>query len=1113
MPDVTRVVDGWRLHVAAHELSRGEVTRRLEPKAMQVLVRLAASPGTVVSRTELLDTIWGGAFVGDDALSATIIKLRKAFGDNARSPRVIETVHKSGYRLIAEVAGVDTAAAQPDEADPVKRRSKVTVGTLARCVFRLELPEGTSIDPEEWKDVTDLVVASIGDVIRRHGGRPIRESDAVNGVFGAPVAQEHHATRGVRAAIAIRQALNAMAGRRPGTYRVSWRLALASGELLWAENSAHGDPVQRVAILNEAARPGDVLLTRETVELADGLTQTRMCEARPPFIGPNEVAVLDGDAQWRTPWEDRPVTPLVGRDHEVGRMEALVEAARGGRGRVVALCGEPGSGKSRLVRETLRRLSAGECTSHVASASPLEARTPFYPLWRSLMARLQVDPHLLRDGAALRRHLERLGSADIADAAALLAVLRPEHDEDGWLHVSPEDRRNRCLAALADALVDGRRLTVLVFEDLQWADEPTLSFITSVVNTLARRPLLVIVTYRPGFADPWTAKSYHSQLRVEPLRDADSLRILDHLVGDDPSVQPWKSAVIAKSDGTPLFAEEVVRSARSAGTLRGDLGELTLVPRSGRVEVPASIHAVVAERLDKLSDDAQHLLSLAAVVGRDVPADLLEALTADTATDNRAYLDELQAAELLYDAGFQREPGYVFKHALTQEVAYRALPQSRRRSLHRRVADLLESGGIAMAQVSPELIARHRSGAGQHAVAVEAWLRAARAATAAAAFADALDHLDQARSALLHADPGEQDRLGLLIALSAGGVLVQSLGPADDEVERTYLYARELAAAAGTPRQEFEAGWGLWFVQLMRGDINTAQPLAAELFELSEVLDDALRLEAHHMQWAGRSLAGDVVGAKHHAEIGIARYQSARHHWLTYSYGGHDPGVCAYNLGATALWLLGESDQAREGCTSAMNLATRLGHPYTQLEASNGALNIALLDGDAESLRKYAQQIQNLAREGKLPSEAYAYADGYRAYALVISGDIETGLPLLESAAPTWQAFWGAWCFPLDTAFAAALAQSGQIGRALAYLDERLAVAERSGAHWWHAEFHRLRGDLLRTTGSGEAEVSLRTAVDIARRQKAALLERRAATSLAAAGEAAGTLGRLADWQ
>ncbi len=1105
------VVDGWHLDVAAHQITRGDVIRRVEPKVMQVLTLLAERPGVVVSRVCLLDTVWGGAFVGDDAVSAAIIKLRRAFGDNARSPRVIETVHRSGYRLIASVVTDEVAPRHPGAMQlDAEIPSTVKVATLMRCSFRIEPATSTPMTPEDWRWATDTVAGLIDDAIRRHLGEPIRESGATIGVFGAPVAEEHHAIRAVQAAMEIREEAITTLASALDRFRCSWHIALASGQILSSPTvvgggrKVHGAPLQRVISLGAVALPGEILLAGETCELAWGLLGVQVCEPRPHAVGVGDFYCIDDDARWSTRWQarmERGLTPLFGRDHEIGRIDDLLGNAIRGEGRVIAISGEPGAGKSRLVHESLLRAATLGFDTFVAAASPLEARTPFFPLRDVLMDRLRLSPGVPTDEATLQSHLEQLETTRLLDVPALLAALRPGRVTDDWTTIDPEVRRSRSMRALLDVLIDDERPSLVVFEDLQWADQATVQLVDALVAQIARRPCVSMITYRPEFIDPWATKSYYTGLRIDPLSSLDSARMIDHLVGSDPSLERWKSAVVVRAGGTPLFIEEVVRSARLVGTLTGETGALELADPSSPGDVPASVHALLADRIGRLSASAGDILSLAAVIGRDVPASLLDSLIAGTLADRSEDIDELQAAELLFGSRFQRQTGYVFKHALTQQVAYSEIPRLLRREHHRRVADLLETSIAGGGLVSPELLARHHSGAEQYQDAIHAWIRAAEAANNAAAFADALDHLEQARSLLTHATTRERDGLELTIELAAASALIQSIGPADQAVKDAYRQARRLADSSGTAQQRFEAGWGLWFVHLMQGQINTAQQLGDELFELATGLNDpALKLEAHHVQWAGLSLAGDPASVRHHTEIGIEQYRRDEHHWLTFSYGGHDPGVCARNLDAMAHWLLGEPNTARQRSASALSLADDLAHGYTRLESFNSALNIALLDGDAPALLSLTSVLYALVNDGTLPEVASSYADGFRAGALVLEGNLEAGLALMRSAGPVWREFWGAWCFPLESAFATMLALAGNTAEAIDHVEARLDLADESGSHWWDPEFHRVLGELVWANDANDvsrAEVSIRRAIDEARRQRARFFELRAATSLA----------------
>ena len=1105
------IVDGWLVDLAAHQITRGDITRRLEPKALQVLDLLVAQPGVVISRAELLRTVWGGAFVGDDAVSAAIIKLRRAFEDDARSPHVIETVHKSGYRLIASVVpggAAERHSRQTQEGDVT--RPTVKVATLLRCDVRIDWSESSSISPEKWQESADIVAGRIDEVIHRHGGQSIQESGAVLGVFGAPVAQEHHAMRAVQAAMEIREHAMAAAVRALLPLELSWQIALASGQILSSPASSdrrqavHGAPLQRVLSLTTAALPGEILLAGETRELALGLLGVQSCEPRSHAVGVSDFCRLDDDARWSSPWEarvERGLTPLFGRTYEVDRLDTLLAVAAEGEGQVIALSGEPGAGKSRLVHESLLRASMHGYDSFVAAASPLEPRTSFFPLRGVLTDRLGLTPRVLETDAKLRSHLDQRATNHVEDVDALLAILHPDRVSGDWMTIDPELRRSRSLKVMLDVLIDDDQPSLIVFEDLHWADEATISLVDAIAKQIARRPCVLMITYRPDFIDPWATKSYSTQLRIDALGAADSGLMIDHLVGLDPTLERWKSGVVGRAGGTPLFIEEVVRSARSGGTLTGEKGELKLADRPASGSVPVSVHTLVADRIGRLSNGAGDILALAAVIGHDVPASLLDSLISGELSDRSDDLDELQAAELLFASRYQREPGYVFKHALTREVAYSEIPHSLRCEYHREVADFLEANPPAMAHVSPELLARHHSGGEQHEKATRAWINAAEAATSAAAFADALDHLDNARSGVARTTTGDREQLSLLIELTAASALVQSVGPADQAVDDAYQEARRLADSSGTAQQQYEAAWGLWFVHLMRGQIHAAQELGDELFELATDLDDeALKLEAHHVQWSGLSLAGDSTAVRNHTKIGIEQYRSEQHHWMTFSYGGHDPGVCARNLDAMALWLQGRPGRARARSASALSLADDLGHAYTRLESYNSALNIALLDGDADALFDHASALQALVDDGTLPEVASGYANGFRANALVLEGDLEAGLAIMRTDAPIWQEFWGAWCFPLDSALGTALALAGHVSEAIDHVQARLGVANESGALWWNAEFHRVLGELAWAHDPaevGRAEASMQRALDEAGKQGASFLELRAATSLA----------------
>jgi DNA-binding winged helix-turn-helix (wHTH) protein len=1094
--DALRIA-GWLVDSAARQLTRGDECRRLEPRVMELLLRLADEPARVVSRSDLLADVWGDVFVGDDAVSAAVIKLRKAFGDNARSPFVIETVAKSGYRLVAPVErgpidhrrdGAPAAAGPPT----------VRTITVLRCTIDVRARPGTVADAEAWQRVMEDCIERCTRIAESRGGWVIAETSGIVVVFGAPEAQEHHAARAIRAAVDI-----ADTERRHepdvDALEVGARLGIASGDVVTVgvQLLVHGEPVQLASALAEASPPGEVLVTEETLLLSEGIWRAQSHERPPNLPAATNVFRLEATGEWSTAWDARRrrgLTPLHGREYEMARMYALLDLVAAAEGQLLTLSGEPGVGKSRLLHELLTSARERGFVTRVGSTSPLGQHSPFLPFESMLRQALRT--------ASSGEH------GDVSDLAALAAMLEPGSGDEAWQATDPDVRQARIVAVAIELLLDDDVPVVLAIEDLQWSDEATRTLIGAFADRIARRRCLLVLSCRPDFADPWGSKSYATRLRIDPLRPTASAAMLDELVGADPSLVPWKRLVLDRAGGAPLFIEESVRTAEARGALEGVRGHLTVRPGAPPESVPPSVHGLLAERIDRLSAPARSALSLAAIIGREVPAPLFHAMLGASDRDREMWLGELQAAEMLYEVGPREQPSYIFKHALTQEAAYLRIPTTSRREHHRRAAELLETELAGVSPTTPELLAHHLGEAGLEERSLDAWRRAAAAAAQSGAYTDAVQHLERARG-LLTAVTDERARHvhELDIELAIGAALIQTIGPTDPGVEQAYRRASALSSSVSTSEQRFEAEWGLWFVNMMRGNIHVARTLGEELSARADALDDdALQLEAHHVQWSGLLLAGEPSAALEHTEIGLDRYRTADHHWLTFSYGGHDPGVCARNLNAMARWLLGDLDTARARSRSAIELADELGHAYTQMEARFAALNISLLERDADGLEQHALAVQTMVHAERLPEIAGGYAGGYLGAAAAIRGDHGTALDLLSAASPVWQEFWGAWCFPLDAEFAQELAASGATTEAIRVVEDKLALANESGANWWNGEFLRVLAELrMHSEDIDSAKATMLDALETARAQKARFLELRAATALARLEAATGS--------
>ncbi|MFN8156889.1 MAG: AAA family ATPase [Candidatus Nanopelagicales bacterium] len=1007
--DVT-LVDGWLVDAAGHRLSRAGEERHLEPRVMQLLLTLVARPGEVIARDDLKRAVWGDTYVTDDAVSAAVIKLRRALDDPARKPRVILTVAKSGYRLAA-----DAVQGATPPADDAVHEPAVRVGTVLHV--RVDL-DGDAADPEAWQRAADEVAAVVAVEADRSGGWTVAEPGSVLAVIGVPRAREDHAARAARCATAVVTSLD---GRLVDGASLRVRCGLATGELVVvARGRVSGAAVQEASDLAARAVSGQVLLAADTSEALGNDAWETVEGAR---------RLLDAPVPGSS-WEvrrSRGLTPFVGRAPDLGALELLAQEADRGHGQVVVLSGEPGVGKSRLVHELRSRLQSQGWATALGSTSSLDSRSPY---------------------VAVRRLLQDAGREAASDQAAWAAVVAADGPDASWSGLDPVLRQQRVTEMALELLVPGDTPSLVAVEDAHWADEATRALLSQLAERIARRRCLLVITTRPVGDEPWSDRSHGTRRRVGPLYPDEAQRLLDLLVADDAGLEDWKRDVLERSAGTPLFLEECARTATS-----GPRGAASPV-------VPRSLRGLLAERVDSLAADARTVVARASVVGRSGTTDLLRQLVD---LDDAAFLTAYDAAvssEILRPLRLRDGAGWEFSHALLQEAAYAGIPRAVRRETHRTLADLLTGEGSAGATAAR--VAWHLTEAGEVDEALAAWLRAARDSAEADAFADALAHLGRATELLDRLPEGDdRRRLELEIALATGTASVQTVGPADPSTGRAFVEAVDLAETVGSPEQVFEALWGTWFVTMHAGDLREADDIAKRIWTLVPDLDDsALVLEAHHVQWSGLLLLGRTAEALHHARAALEIYRPEEHHRLTYSYGGHDPGVCARNLGALALWLQGDDVDSAVLAADSVDLAARLRHPYSQIEACHAALTIAAVEGRSDAMPAHLDVLDALLEQDLVPEASRGYVDGFRAAMARGRGDTSEALHLFERGSEQWRAFWGPWCLPLDTLWAETLRDHGDVEAAEEVLATATSIAAESSAPWWDAEILRVSATL-----------------------------------------------------
>ena len=696
-------------------------------------------------------------------------------------------------------------------------RKQVTV-LFADLKGSTELIAG--LDPEAARTLLDPALHVMIEAVHRYEGTVNQVlGDGIMALFGAPLAHEDHAARACYASLAMQVAMQRYAEevRRTHGLEVQIRVGLNSGEVvvraigndLHMDYSAVGQTTHLAARMEQLATPGSIRLTAATLRLVEGLVQVRALGQFPVKGLPEPVEVFEllGASTIRRRLQAtaaRGLTPFVGRQTELAAVQQALQQARAGQGQLVAVVGEAGVGKSRLVYECLQaHQTQGWLVLESASVSYGKA-TPYFPLIDLLKRYTHVeerdDTRTMR--AKVTGHLLTLDEALQDTIPALLALLDALPADSPFLKFEPPQRRQRTLAALKRVLLRESQVQplLLVFEDLHWIDAETQALLDSLVDSLPTAPLLLLVNYRPEYQHGWGSKAYYTQLLLDPLPPTSAEEFLQALLGDDVGaqhaapLQTLKQLLIARTEGNPFFLEESVRTLVETGVLVGTPGAYRLTQPVDSLQVPATVQAVLAARLDRLPPEAKRLLQTAAVIGTEVPLPLLQAIAELPEADLHRSLAHLQAAEFLYETRLFPEQAYTFKHALTHEVAYGSLLQERRRGLHTSIVEALE-------RLAADRLTEQVERLAHHALRGEVWdktlvyfRQAGEKALAQSAYPEAVGYFEQALSALQHL-PETRDTYEQAIALRLA--LRSALFPSGDS-ERIVAYLREaetLAAA------------------------------------------------------------------------------------------------------------------------------------------------------------------------------------------------------------------------------------------------------------------------------------------------------------------------------
>jgi len=682
--------------------------------------------------------------------------------------------------------------------------------------------------------------------------------------------------------------------------------------------------------------------------------------------------------------------------------------------------------------------------------------------------------------------------------AALLAVPVPE-EQYAPLALSPQRQKQKTQEALvAWLLAEAAQQPVLaVWEDLHWADPSTLELLDLLLDHVPTASLLLVLATRPEFRPPWAPRSYVTLLTLTRLTRPQSEAMVLRVTGGKPLPADVLAQVVAKTDGIPLFVEELVKTILEAGLVQEDVGRYVLTGPLPPLAIPATLQDALMARLDRLAV-VKDVAQLGAVLGREFAYELLQAVAPlDEATVQQA-LAQLVEAELLYQRGMPPQATYVFKHALIQDTAYQALLKGTRQQYHQRIAQVLEQQFPETVAMQPELLAQHYTEAGLAEQAVGYWYKAGQRAHERSAHVEAIGHLRKGLAIFTTLpDTLEHHQQELNVQVTLGRVLMATKGVGAPDTGAAYHRARELCQKVGETPQVFPVLGGLVIFYINRGEPQTARELGAQMLSLAQRVRDPAALANAHIL-LGNTLyflrAWDV--ARTHLEQGIAFYNAQQPRTQGFLTETHQ-GVFGLIRLAQVLWSLGYPDQALERSREALTLARELAHPASVASALLFAAEVHMYRREGQSTYEQAEAAFELAREHGFAFRV-AQATILRGWTLVEQGQGETGIAQMRQGLAAFRATGAELARSYYPALLAeAHGRMGQREEGLQVVAEALARSDSSGGG--EVELYRLKGELLLTLSAEhhtEAERCFRQALEIARHQQAKSLELRAAMSL-----------------
>jgi class 3 adenylate cyclase/DNA-binding MarR family transcriptional regulator len=1009
-----------------------------------------------------------------DLTDADLRELGVSLGQRKRLLRAID-----GLRAPEPAAG----PAAPEPADRGERR-QVTL-SFFDLVGSTEL--GNRLDVEDMGDLLAAYHIACKAAILRYGGHVAHlMGDGVLASFGYPVAQENAAESAVRAALDAIAAVSALRGAdgaplamRAGVATGVVVVGRLMGDVVGEELSAIGETPNLAARLQAAAGPGALLIAEATRRLVG---EAFTVEAHPPLslkgfsrpISAFRVLGLAGEADRFLVRHTGQIGRMVGRAAELSDLRARWLGSVDGKGRVVLVRGEAGIGKSRLVRALIEDIGANPHHRLRWFCSPYHANSPLWPVIDSLQRRMGMKPgDALGDRLGKLAGIVRTGPDRLPDALPLIADLLGLGEAAPLPEMPAQERRARTAAVLVDQIIASAEdmPTLLVVEDVHWLDPTSLELVTMLASRIAGARLMLLATARPGFAEPW---------RDAPGADAIELVRLGRESVDDiirsvagKALPPEIVAEIAaKTDGVPLFVEELTKTVLESDILRDEGGRYSVARPIAPLSIPSTLQDSLTARLDRLST-VKSLAQLAATIGRDFSYALLAESTDLPAAQIREALDRLVEARLVERLSPPPDERYLFTHALVRDAAYQSMLREQRRHCHAAIAGSLALSFPDIARAQPELVANHFDEADLPEEAAAWWAQAGRQSARRSATAEAARQLRAAIAANARIPQDRATRLAEIdLRVMLSGPLIALQGYVSDELESNYARAWELCEAEGERERAFPVLYGQWVIPYVRGQMEVATARGRQFLERAEAAGDAtLRMVGHRLYGSGLTWLGDAVGGAAHLERALAMFDPALHDDLAYLYSQH-PRVSARAHLCFAQQALGRFDAAAATAVAAVDEAGEKAHFNSLAYALCFSGLLFMLRRERAEVDWRARRLLAVATE-KSASYWILWAETMLGWAQAASGETARGLAAMRApmaALEEQQA--NVWLCQAQLAEAEMWAQAGDDDRAARSeaAAREMIVGQAQG--YYLAELHRVSALRLSLSGAPAAEVT-----------------------------------------